>query len=430
MNGKDVFCRNSVRALYDKPPLEVRGSEGAERVRNLARRVASLMQANGVPHAGIMTVTGFLPCLAKALLDIDPPQAKIDESRLLQVRRALAEYLASPIVGYLARMPSDIAIHMCELELFSHARATAPSLDLGIGGGQISRMLFSRADAKVSVGSDLSANSVSGVKQDCPELYDELQVIDMEAIPYQDGTFSTVFSVHALDHVPNRRKALSEAARVLAPGGDLYLSDTSKFWDELKPFSPLLSLAGAETMHGSWLEWALERHGARDTDYSLEEYVAIVEGLGLEVVHATYFLSPRLMTTAYLFFDLQILFGGFGQLDLSGKDPAAAALFKMLLDDVIAPLVAVDPAACRIAGKGGSLFIHARRAGGRTSDAGPLHTRLMCPIRRTPLHLRDGWYRGPNGEALYPVLPNGVPLFTEAHADEFRAIHGLPARSA
>jgi hypothetical protein len=229
--------------------------------------------------------------------------------------------------------------------------------------------------------------------------------------------------------VSNRRAALSEAARVLAPGGDLYLSDVSKFWDELKPFSPLLSLAGAESMHEAWLQWVVERHGARDTDYTLQDYVSIVEGFGLEVVEACYFLSPRLMTVAYLFFDLPMLFGGFSQLDLSGADPAASGLYKMLLDDVIAPLVAIDPAACKIAGKGASLFIHARRPAGGVRRSGSLEDQLMCPIRRTPLQLKAGWYCSADGEALYPVLSNGVPLFTDAHADEFRAIHGMPTRS-
>lgn len=35
----------------------------------------------------------------------------------------------------------------------------------------------------------------------------------------QDGTFDVVYCSHVLEHVPDDRKALSEIARVLVPGG-------------------------------------------------------------------------------------------------------------------------------------------------------------------------------------------------------------------
>jgi SAM-dependent methyltransferase len=47
--------------------------------------------------------------------------------------------------------------------------------------------------------------------------------IDITEIPYADNTFDVIFCSHVLEHVPNDRKAMSELARVLKPGGWAYL---------------------------------------------------------------------------------------------------------------------------------------------------------------------------------------------------------------
>ena len=46
-----------------------------------------------------------------------------------------------------------------------------------------------------------------------------------ERLPFADATFSAVLSTDFLEHVPDMRAVVREAARVLAPGG-LFLYDT------------------------------------------------------------------------------------------------------------------------------------------------------------------------------------------------------------
>lgn len=46
---------------------------------------------------------------------------------------------------------------------------------------------------------------------------------DAEALPFGDASFDVVFSSGVLHHVPSIERALSEAARVLRPGGELWL---------------------------------------------------------------------------------------------------------------------------------------------------------------------------------------------------------------
>ena len=47
----------------------------------------------------------------------------------------------------------------------------------------------------------------------------ELSVGDVRNLLYPDGTFDVVIAVEVLEHIPNPEAGLSEAMRVLKPGG-------------------------------------------------------------------------------------------------------------------------------------------------------------------------------------------------------------------
>jgi SAM-dependent methyltransferase len=57
------------------------------------------------------------------------------------------------------------------------------------------------------------------VQADLFPLRPEIQRMDLEAIPFDDGSFDWVIANHVLEHVGDLDKAVSEIARVLAPGG-------------------------------------------------------------------------------------------------------------------------------------------------------------------------------------------------------------------
>lgn len=52
----------------------------------------------------------------------------------------------------------------------------------------------------------------------------EWLVRDIENLPEDDATYDTIFSYETIEHVPNPPKAVKELARVLKPGGRLYLT--------------------------------------------------------------------------------------------------------------------------------------------------------------------------------------------------------------
>jgi len=55
------------------------------------------------------------------------------------------------------------------------------------------------------------------------------QTGDIQAIAHPDGAFDTVVSCETIEHVPDPRRAVRELARVLRPGGRLFLTTPNYF---------------------------------------------------------------------------------------------------------------------------------------------------------------------------------------------------------
>lgn len=43
--------------------------------------------------------------------------------------------------------------------------------------------------------------------------------VDIQNLPFKDGTYDFIFASHVLEHIPNDRKALLEIRRILKPNG-------------------------------------------------------------------------------------------------------------------------------------------------------------------------------------------------------------------
>ncbi len=70
----------------------------------------------------------------------------------------------------------------------------------------------------------------------------------LEAIPVRDGTFTQIWSVAALHHVENRRRALGELFRVLRPGSTLGLHEVVRR-------SGAIPVIGGPWRHGTEAEY-------------------------------------------------------------------------------------------------------------------------------------------------------------------------------
>lgn len=103
--------------------------------------------------------------------------------------------------------------------------AQARILELGCGPGALWRENAERIPPGWQITlSDFSPGMLQEAERNlagCPRPF-TYQVIDVQAIPYGDGTFDAVIANHMLYHVPDLPRALAEIRRVLAPGGRLY----------------------------------------------------------------------------------------------------------------------------------------------------------------------------------------------------------------
>ncbi len=97
-------------------------------------------------------------------------------------------------------------------------------LEIGCGTGDFSLHL-ARAGARVT-GVDLSSRAVR-LAQGKACRHDRrvsFGVADATMLPFADNSFDLVFSCECLEHVPEPRRLIAEAFRVLAPGGLLILT--------------------------------------------------------------------------------------------------------------------------------------------------------------------------------------------------------------
>lgn len=94
-------------------------------------------------------------------------------------------------------------------------------LDAGAGRGAYRRLLNTYSEEYI--GMDIAASSETSV------------VGDVQALPFADECFDTVFCSQVLEHVPEPKAALSEFRRLLRPGGHLILTVPHMSWLHNEP---------------------------------------------------------------------------------------------------------------------------------------------------------------------------------------------------
>jgi ubiquinone/menaquinone biosynthesis C-methylase UbiE len=92
-----------------------------------------------------------------------------------------------------------------------------PVLDVGCGNGDVFEMIFGRQVEAYGV--DCSPAAIASAESS--RRYRRAVLGDARAMSFADGFFGTVFSNSVLEHIEGVDRVLTEARRVLAPGGRL-----------------------------------------------------------------------------------------------------------------------------------------------------------------------------------------------------------------
>jgi SAM-dependent methyltransferase len=106
--------------------------------------------------------------------------------------------------------------------IVSHLRPGDRVLDVGGGSGAYASQIVRSLPVTV-VGLDLAEGMIRQRRED--PLLRQNVVGDMESLPFAAESFDALMFIASLHHLPDPRRALAEAWRVLRPGGQLFSYD-------------------------------------------------------------------------------------------------------------------------------------------------------------------------------------------------------------
>lgn len=105
-----------------------------------------------------------------------------------------------------------------------HAGPLRRALVVGCGSGREAGILGRTFHAE-TIGIDIGAEFVFDHEASRPA---KLMLMDAQALEFEDSFFDLVYSFHALEHIPDPRRALSEMRRVLRVGGTFCLGTPNR----------------------------------------------------------------------------------------------------------------------------------------------------------------------------------------------------------
>jgi ubiquinone/menaquinone biosynthesis C-methylase UbiE/uncharacterized protein YbaR (Trm112 family) len=152
-----------------------------------------------------------------------------------------------------------------------------PYLDVGVGGSGATVIEAARRGAD-AVGCDLSEPGVlaaaSFARSEGVDGRTQWTVCAAERLPFPDASFGCASAVAVLEHLDDDAAAAAELARVLLPGGLLWLTVPHAFRYMLPPVWPLY--------------WRHDRRIGHKRHYDEERLVRVCNASGLEHVRTSY----------------------------------------------------------------------------------------------------------------------------------------------
>jgi ubiquinone/menaquinone biosynthesis C-methylase UbiE len=100
-------------------------------------------------------------------------------------------------------------------------------LDVGCGTGAFLKTLITNYAIK-GYGTDIAEGMLTQARKSCPEI--EFFLASCDRLPFSGQTFDALTACLAYHHFDNRDGFAREAARVIKPGGILYISDPRFPW--------------------------------------------------------------------------------------------------------------------------------------------------------------------------------------------------------
>lgn len=410
MDVRDRALLDLQSVLDVKPPTRPRFDPQEASYLEFKTRVGKLLKESfGAEYQDFLQkmFLNFLPPLLRAAAEHEELNKVPCEEEIKQIdevfERDLHNLSHSPMVFPLNR------------QVFRGVSPQSPSLDLGVGQGQNST--YSLGGRKLDVGSDIMVSNL--IKARARNSHENFVSLDMGQVPFADNTFQRVYALNCLYHVQlGRKKALEEISRVLAPGGQVAITDVSPHLNDLKPLHDFFGSLGFTKLSEEFSRYFLSGFGADGTPGSKEFYVDALLELGFENIQVRYIMSPRLSRISYLFYDWQALFNLDAQAGLKDgpEKEHLMKVYRSMLTNVVAPLIRLDEELCNREDRGGYIFVTAHKRGTSKPIANfNWKEHLICPVSGAPLVEKDGHFHCAKSDMTYPVV-DGIPLLTDFYS--------------
>ena len=166
-----------------------------------------------------------MPAGARGLFDL--VHKNVSDAVLASDRRRAADVLRARSGGFPEPFAGEMERHYSPGRTWESLAASFVGLlrlgrvlDVGAGDGAVAEMLAPRARAVTCL--DASERMVVAAQKRLAR-FDHAKVVlgDMHELPFADASFDQATMLNVLVHSKSPGKAVAEAARVLAPGGDL-----------------------------------------------------------------------------------------------------------------------------------------------------------------------------------------------------------------
>ncbi len=143
-------------------------------------------------------------------------------------------------LDYLACVPAALAIErLVECHILKTKDFIRPVLDVGCGDGLFAEVLFAdQIDEGIDYDAAETARAASSGK------YLHVTTDSATHMPFPEASFATVFSNSVLEHIPGVEQVMSEAFRVLKPGGVFHFTVPSPLFEAQSLPHRLLSALG------------------------------------------------------------------------------------------------------------------------------------------------------------------------------------------
>jgi SAM-dependent methyltransferase len=222
-------------------------------------------------------------------------------------------------------------------------------VDLGCGNGKFGEVL----GLDHAVGVDLDVSDLQRAEQS--EAYGQIVLSDIRCLPFSDAHFGCAVCNSTLEHVDNDVEVLSEASRVLRPGGTFSFTVPTPSKESLLYFGRT-DIVGDDDLAAKYRSWFTRRwrhHRYR----SISDWEALLEGAGFDVLTINRYEGA---TAAWLgdalgYVDLRL-----HELPVVGRHKAPSDVLVRLLYGAIEPYWRGD-SEVEVAPGFGGVFIHAVR---------------------------------------------------------------------